>query len=344
MSAAPPSAFVGREAELARLVAALEDAAAGRAPAVVVEGESGAGKTRLLREFAALAAERRATVLFGRCVDCGEAGPPYWPFVEALRPLSPPGNRAQEHGGGRAGYFAEVLGRLEGAGRHSPTVLLLDDLHWADRSTRDLLGFLLAHLAGGPGPLVVVTVRSEALVPGHPLVSLLAELRRSRRAEFLPLDPLGKSDVAAQVTSIIGKSPEPELLDEIWSRSEGNPLSVGGACCQRVCVPCSLAVSEGRVGLCRSGGDRRHLWPGAKVSSWATPCGRRAVEESAACAGRPALSRCSGRRWSRRRHADGVPPRVGVCGRSLFWGRPSAGAVGDVGCREPAAQVMTGSG
>ncbi len=110
--------------------------------------------------------------------------------------------------------------------RRSPTVLLLDDLHWADRSTRDLLGFLLAHLAGGPGLLVVATVRSEALVPGHPLVALLAELRRSRRAEFLRLEPLGKSDVAAQVTSIIGKSPEPELLDEIWSRSEGNPFFV----------------------------------------------------------------------------------------------------------------------
>jgi DNA-binding CsgD family transcriptional regulator/tetratricopeptide (TPR) repeat protein len=229
VAATPPSAFVGREAELARLAAALEEAGQGRAPAIVVEGESGAGKTRLLREFAALAAGQGATVLFGRCVDCGDAGPPYWPIIEALRALpDPPDPRkgADAGAGDRGGFFEQVLDRLEEAGRRSPIVLLLDDLHWADRSTRDLLGFLLANLAGEPGPLVVTAVRSEALVPGHPLLPLLAELRRSRRAEFLVLDPLGKGDVAAQLTSILGQPPEPELLDEIWRRSEGNPFFV----------------------------------------------------------------------------------------------------------------------
>ncbi|HKN40948.1 MAG TPA: AAA family ATPase, partial [Acidimicrobiia bacterium] len=299
MAATAPSAFVGRETELARLTAALEAAAQGRAPAIIVEGESGAGKTRLLREFAAVAARRGATVLFGRCIDCGEAGPPYWPFIEALRSLPgsderatsggaarggrpdadragtdaggaarggrPDADRAGTDAGGaarggrpdaderaepgtgaggdradadegaeagtsggrdRAGFFERVLDRLEVSGRRSLVALLLDDLHWADRSTRDLLGFLLANLAGGPGPLVVATVRSEALVPGHPLVPLLAELRRSRRAEFLTLDRLGKGDVAAQLTSILGETPDPELLDEIWRRSEGNPFFV----------------------------------------------------------------------------------------------------------------------
>ena len=226
MAASPPSAFVGREAELARLVAALEEATQGQAPAIVVEGESGAGKTRLLREFAALAAERGATVLSGRCVDCGDAGPPYWPIIEALRPLAIPHDPGPGASSDRARFFEEVLDRLEDLGHHSPVLLLLDDLHWADRSTRDLLGFLLANLAGGPGPLVVTAVRSEALVPGHPLLPLLAELRRSRRAGFLPLDRLGKGDVAAQLTSILGHAPEPGLLEEIWRRSEGNPFSV----------------------------------------------------------------------------------------------------------------------
>ena len=224
MAATPSSAFVGREAELARLAVALEEAGQGRAPAIVVEGESGAGKTRLLREFATRAAERRATVLFGRCVDCGDAGPPYWPIIEALRAL--PASDAAPGVGDRGGFFEQVLDRLEEAGRRSPVVVLVDDLHWADRSTRDLLGFLLANLAGEPGPLVVTAVRSEALVPGHALLPLLAELRRSRRAEFLTLDPLGKGDVAAQLTSILGQPPEPELLDEIWRRSEGNPFFV----------------------------------------------------------------------------------------------------------------------
>ncbi|HEV7862485.1 MAG TPA: AAA family ATPase, partial [Acidimicrobiia bacterium] len=244
MAATPSSAFVGREAELARLTAALDDANQGRAPAVVIEGESGAGKTRLLKEFAALAAERGATVLSGRCVDCGDAGPPYWPFVEALRPLTDADTDSVAGGGDRAGFFERVLDRLEAAGRRSPVVLLLDDLHWADRSTRDLLGFLLANLAGGPGPLVVATVRSEALVPGHPLVALLAELRRSRRAEFLSLERLGKGDVAA-LCAILGEAPDPELLDEIWLRSEGNPFFVEELLASAHCVPLTPALSGG---------------------------------------------------------------------------------------------------
>ena len=229
MAATAPSAFVGREAEVARLTAALDHAEQGGAPAIVVEGESGAGKTRLLREFAALAARRGATVLSGRCVDCGEAGPPYWPFVEALRPLLGDDARVgtgEPGGRDRAGVFERVLDRLTDAARRCALVLLLDDLHWADRSTRDLLGFVLANVAGGPGPLVVAAVRSEAVLPGHPLLPLLAELRRSRRAEFLTLDRLGKDDVAAQLRSILGAAPEPELLDEIWRRSEGNPFFV----------------------------------------------------------------------------------------------------------------------
>ena len=242
MPATPPSAFVGREAELARLTAALAEAGAGRAPAAVVQGESGAGKTRLLREFASVAAGTGATVLFGRCVDCGEAGPPYWPVLEALRPLPGAGSGGQpgDSGAGRAGrsgadaggragaagFFERVLDRLETAALRSPVVLILDDLHWADRSTRDLLGFLLANLAGGPGPLIVTAVRSEALGAGHPVLALLAELRRSRRADFLTLDRLGKVDVAAMLTTILGGPPGPDVLDEIWRRSEGNPFFV----------------------------------------------------------------------------------------------------------------------
>ena len=224
VAAASPSPFVGREAELARLAAALEDAGGGRAPAIVVEGESGAGKTRLLREFAAVGAGRGATVLLGRCVDCGDAAPPYWPFLEALRALGPAD--AGPTPAPPARFFELVLDRLETAGRRSPVVLIIDDLHWADRSTRDLLGFLLANLTGGPGPLVVTAVRSEALLPGHPLVALLAELRRSRRAEFMALDRLGREDVAALVASAAGREPEPDVLEEIWRRSDGNPFFV----------------------------------------------------------------------------------------------------------------------
>lgn len=232
MALTSTSAFVGREAELARLVAALHEAGQGRAGTVVVEGESGAGKTRLLREFAAVAAAQGATVLFGRGIDCGEAGPPFWPFSEALRPLADGavGDRTYTVEGGSgadpSGYFEEVLERLEKAAQASSVVLLLDDLHWADRSSRDLLVFLAANFAGRPGPLIVVAVRTEALVPGHPLVPVLGELRRGRRTEFRTLERLSKAEVAAQLTSLLGEPPEPEMLDEVWRRSEGNPFYV----------------------------------------------------------------------------------------------------------------------
>ena len=125
--------------------------------------------------------------------------------------------------GAQARLFELVLGILLQLARRSPVVLVLEDMHWADRSTRDLLSFVLANL--GPDPvLVVATYRSDALVGGHPLHGLLAELRRNRRARFLELPRFTHDEVVAQLTGILGLPPRADLADAIWARSDGNPF------------------------------------------------------------------------------------------------------------------------
>jgi DNA-binding CsgD family transcriptional regulator/tetratricopeptide (TPR) repeat protein len=240
--------FVGRNREVACLTAALEAAGAGRTTAVVVAGESGVGKTRLLTHFAGQAAERGATVLVGRCVELQDACPPYWPVLDAFRRLL--GRLEPEHvdelvgpfrhevapllpGGrptgeliplrrGRARFFELVLGLAEQLAAHSTVALLIEDLHWADQSTRDLLGFLLANTIEDR-ILVVATYRDDGLTPDHPLLPLLAELRR-RRVGFLELAPFAEEELTQLVRGILGAEPEPELMAGIWSRSDGNPF------------------------------------------------------------------------------------------------------------------------
>jgi DNA-binding CsgD family transcriptional regulator/tetratricopeptide (TPR) repeat protein len=248
---APPRVspvFVGRNREVACLTAALEAADAGRTAAVVIAGESGVGKTRLLTHFARLAADRGSTVLVGRCVELQDACPPYWPVLDAFRrllgrlhpeqvddlvgpfrhevaPLLPGGRPNGElipHGQGRARFFELVLGLAERLAAHSTVALLIEDLHWADRSTRDLLGFLLANTIEDR-ILVVGTYRDDGLTPDHPLLPMLAELRR-RRVDVLELAPFAEEELTELVRGILGADPDPELMAGIWSRSDGNPF------------------------------------------------------------------------------------------------------------------------
>ncbi|MGH9036848.1 MAG: ATP-binding protein, partial [Acidimicrobiia bacterium] len=238
--------FVGRDREVACLTAALEAAGAARTTAVVVAGESGVGKTRLITHFAQLAAERGSTVLVGRCIELQDACPPYWPFLDAFRrllgrldpgqvdelvgpfrcdvaPLLPGGRPGEliSRRQGRARFFELVLGLAERLAAHSTVALLIEDLHWADQSTRDLLGFLLANIEDRM--LVVATHRDDGLGPDHPLLPLLAELRR-RRVGFLELAPFSEEELTDLVRAILGADPDPELMAGIWSRSDGNPF------------------------------------------------------------------------------------------------------------------------
>src|SRR4051812_3431512 len=167
------SRLVGREGELAELEAAFEAARSGSASVALLAGDSGVGKTRLASELAARAAERGGHTLSGECVDLGEGELPYGPFLAALRPLARDGHRALEAlpagarselspvmpalGGGApvpAGRDPGAQGRLFEAtlmllrelGDDAPVLLVLEDIHWADSSTRALLAYLARSL------------------------------------------------------------------------------------------------------------------------------------------------------------------------------------------------------
>jgi DNA-binding CsgD family transcriptional regulator len=241
------AAFIGRAGPLNRLEAAVARAAAGESSAVLVGGEAGVGKTRLIRELAARATGAR--VLSGACIDLGESGPPFGPMVEVLRTLvredganavrayagpaagelarlvpeltAPEPDRGLEPGGGAVRIFEVVLALLERLARDSPVLLLVEDLHWADRSTRDLLAYLIHNL----GPLrvtIIATFRSDELSRRHPLRPFITELERSGRAERVDLERFDRDDVAAQLRDILDEQPTPEIVDAVFARSEGN--------------------------------------------------------------------------------------------------------------------------
>jgi DNA-binding NarL/FixJ family response regulator len=244
------SRFVGRAPELAELEHLLGEAAGGHAQMAFVTGESGMGKTRLVDELAARAGADGARVLFGECIELGAGELPYAPIVGALRPLVRRGDpvldalghaRAElaqllpELGESRpapvdaatatpqARLFEALLALLERLGREAPVLLVVEDLHWADRSTRDFLIFLSRALCR-ERVLVVGTYRSDELHRRHPLRPVIAELERSERARRIDLRPFSREELAAQLTDILGAEPERTLVERLYSRSDGNPL------------------------------------------------------------------------------------------------------------------------
>ncbi|WP_165502823.1 ATP-binding protein, partial [Actinomadura fibrosa] len=239
--------LVGRERERAALLDAYRDAALA-ATVVLVGGEAGMGKTRLVREFTSgLGASARTAA--GGCTDLGADGPPFGAVVTALRRLVraigvpaaagllPAGGRRglarllpelgeddgeRDRDLGRARLFEEVLLLLEGGAAERPLVVALEDLHWADRSTGELLAFLAQNLSG-PGLLLVGTYRPDEIVAGHPLRPLVARGEDVRRIDLSRLD---RDAVARQVAALLGHDPGEPRVDEILRRSEGNPLFV----------------------------------------------------------------------------------------------------------------------
>jgi len=237
--------LVGRSLELAQLEAALADAAAGQPSLAFVVGESGVGKSRLVRELQMRAAAAGTRVLSGDSVELGDGELAYAPLVTALRPLVrdadpvlaelPPGIRAElatllpglgetreRAGGDQARVFEALLAVIDGLARTAPVLLVIEDLHWADASTRAFLRFLAATLASEP-VLVVATYRPDELHRRHPLRPLLAELERVR-ALRIDLSGLSREELSEQLADILGTPPDPALVDRLYVRSEGNPL------------------------------------------------------------------------------------------------------------------------
>ena len=104
-------------------------------------------------------------------------------------------------------------------------MLAIEDLHWADRSTRDLLRFLAANLRG-ERLAILATYRADDLHRGHPLRTLLAELERGGWAERLRLRPFTRAEVAEQISAILGEPPAPAFVSEVFERTEGNAFCV----------------------------------------------------------------------------------------------------------------------
>ncbi|MGK9463456.1 MULTISPECIES: ATP-binding protein [unclassified Streptomyces] len=246
------SPLVGREDELARLTGVLERARAGEARAVLIAGDAGVGKTRTLDEVAGRAAAAGTTVLTGHCVDLGDVGLPYLPFTEILGVLAADerfaavlaahpvagrllgGGPDEADGGGttrsRLRLFEGVAALLTELTAVAPLLLVLEDLHWADQSSRDLLRFLLSRgvlqrpTGGAPGHrlALLASYRADDLHRRHPLRPLLAELVRLPAVERLELRPLPDDDVARLVRSL-GERPLPETtVHRIVERAEGN--------------------------------------------------------------------------------------------------------------------------
>ena len=245
--------LVGREDQLAVLGAALAPLRADVPSVVLIGGEVGVGKSRLAREFAARSRAAGARVLTGGCVELGTDGLPFAPFTavlrELVRELGPDGlagllpsgvtrdfarllpefGAADADAGeivARARLFEQMLTLLERLADRGPVVLLIEDAHWADRSTRDLLAFLVGRQQIMDGVLIVVTYRSDELHRTHPLRPLLAELGRLGWVERMELPRLDRLRADELVARILGHEPAPPLADEVYRRADGNPLFV----------------------------------------------------------------------------------------------------------------------
>ncbi|MEV7340231.1 AAA family ATPase [Streptomyces sp. NPDC093544] len=243
--------FVGRAEELGVLHDALARAAAGEPQALLLGGEAGVGKTRLIEEFATSAGREGAIVVCGGCVEIGADGLPFAPFSTALRALrrllpdeltaaaagqedelarllpelgeASQGRRYEEEGMAR--LFELTARLLERVAANRTVVVALEDLHWADASTRHLLAYLFRTLRSGR-LVVVATYRADDIHRRHPLRPLLAELDRLRTVRRVELGRFSRAEVGRQIAGILAHEPDPGQVDEIFERSDGNAFFV----------------------------------------------------------------------------------------------------------------------
>jgi DNA-binding CsgD family transcriptional regulator/tetratricopeptide (TPR) repeat protein len=227
--------LVGRAATLSDIHSGLLDVGPGGTAAVFLAGESGVGKSRLLRETAGGMRAGGVAVLSGTCLDIGDASPLH-PVLQALRRVGATPIAAD----GDAGALLErVSHQLRTIADGRRLLLVLDDLQWADRSTRQLLLYLLAGL-GDVQLSVLAAIRAESLHGTHPLRRVLAELRRLRSVRVLDIAPLDRAGTAELVTAIAGEKIDPEDADRVFKRSGGNPF---------VAEELSRDLRDGRVEL-----------------------------------------------------------------------------------------------
>ncbi|HEY3880360.1 MAG TPA: AAA family ATPase [Trebonia sp.] len=263
--------FIGRREEIASLAAPMGRVQASEPAFVLIGGEAGVGKTRLAGELTARASEAGFLVLTGQCVELGAEGLPLAPLVDALRMLArttspelladalgqagarlsrllpelapdgvvrPAGQDMQT-----AQLLELVLGLLVRLSATRPVMFLIEDLHWADQSTLELVAFLARSLRAAR-VLLVATYRSDELHRRHPLRPLLTGWERSRSVDRIELRRFNRGEVTAQLAAILGDLPATGIADVVFDRSGGNAYLV-----------------EEIAGVVRSDGDPADLPP-----------------------------------------------------------------------------------
>jgi DNA-binding SARP family transcriptional activator/tetratricopeptide (TPR) repeat protein len=265
----PDRLFVGRERQLAQLMARIDDLERGRGSLFLLRGEPGIGKTWLAEEGAARAAERGALVLSGRCWESGGA-PAYWPWVQCLRKLvqqtepdtiaaqlgvgavdiariipelrelvpSLPRAPAVDPEGARFRLFDAVTTLFRNAARARPMVLVLDDVHAADAPSLLLLRFLTDAL-GDAQLLVIATGRDNDAAASESFTATVAELARSESFSQVALGGLGRQEVAQLIDAAGARGASEELVAAIHARTDGHPFFVAELV--------RLLASEGRL-------------------------------------------------------------------------------------------------
>ncbi len=244
--------FIGRDHELRALVSTADLVASGRATLALVGGEAGVGKSRLVAEAATRLRTDGWLVLEGGSVALGDDGLPFGPIVEALRALTHqvdasriaaaagsglpelarlvpelvemPGDAAlpaAQPGWLQVRIFEGLLRILGRLGEATPVLLVIEDLHWADRSTRDLLAFLARNVRD-ERLLMVATFRKDELNRRHPLTTWLAEVERQPRVERMDLERFERAELVELLTAIADAPPSPDMVDSIARRSDGN--------------------------------------------------------------------------------------------------------------------------
>jgi len=247
--------LVGRDAELTEIASLLGVRPSGTAPGIVLlSGDAGVGKTRLLTELRDLAFTEGWQVIAGHCLDFGDSALPYLPFSEVLGRLAAdlpdiveqaavahpalarlqPGRRMMGSADrstddlgalDRADLFEAVHALLEAAAAKAPLLLVIEDTHWADQSTRDMLSFLFSRPFGGPVS-IVASYRSDDLHRRHPLRRQVAEWSRIRGVHRIALSPLSDDAVRALIAELAPEGFGEKELADIISRAEGNAFFV----------------------------------------------------------------------------------------------------------------------
>ncbi|MGJ6121288.1 BTAD domain-containing putative transcriptional regulator [Mycolicibacterium sp. Y3] len=244
----PFSGLVGRRDELALLRQAVHAAVHGRTGLVVVEGEPGVGKTRLLQEIADEAGAGDAAIVWGRCLE-GDGTPSMWPWLQVVNGVlrSLPAALAQKWRTGDLGrlteprdivlagaalvdtgaqfrLFEEVVALVGEVSAQRPLLIVIDDLHWADIASLQLFTHLAARLPGGA--VVVGALRDRAPSPGTELARVLAAASRVPGHRRIALGPLNLAEVAELVRRETGHEPSTRSARDIHARTAGNPFFV----------------------------------------------------------------------------------------------------------------------